>query len=93
MDFVYALLIYYLKVESNIPISTTWVFLGLLGGREFAISVNKTRQIVRKRAVGKARRMIIKDAAKAFIGLVVSLALAFLANDAMRSQILESLGF
>ena len=93
VDFVYAILIYYLKVESNIPISTTWVFLGLLGGREFAISVNKTRQLVRKRAVGNAQRMILKDAAKAFIGLVVSLVLAFLANNAMRTEILESLGF
>ena len=34
VDFIYACLLYYLKVISTIPISTTWVFIGLLGGRE-----------------------------------------------------------
>jgi hypothetical protein len=33
VDFIYACLLYYLKVISSIPISTTWVFIGLLGGR------------------------------------------------------------
>ena len=48
IDFIYALILLVFKEWSNIPMSTTWVFLGLLAGREFAISmlvteVNKHR--------------------------------------------------
>ncbi|MCA6074371.1 hypothetical protein [Fulvivirga sedimenti] len=93
VDFVYAGLIYYLKVQSNIPISTTWVFIGLLGGRELAIAINKKRQKIKARKSKKALRMIFKDASKAFIGLVISLLLAFLANNKMREQILEYFGY
>ena len=41
VDFIYACLLYYLKIISTIPISTTWVFIGLLGGRELAINLRK----------------------------------------------------
>ena len=41
IDFIYACLLFYLKIISSIPISTTWVFLGLLGGRELAIQLRK----------------------------------------------------
>jgi len=37
VDFVYALLLLFFKELSNVPMSTTWVFLGLLAGREIAI--------------------------------------------------------
>jgi hypothetical protein len=93
VDFVYAGLIYYLKIQSHIPISTTWVFIGLLGGRELAIAINKKRKKIRKRNSKKAARMIFKDASKAFLGLVISLILAFLANNKMREQILEYFGY
>lgn len=38
IDFVYAILLLYFKEINNIPISTTWVFVGLLTGRELAIA-------------------------------------------------------
>jgi phosphate/sulfate permease len=91
VDFVYAGLIYYLKIQSNIPISTTWVFIGLLGGRELAIALSKKRRRNRLRKSKMATRMIFKDALKAFIGLVVSLLLAFLANENMREQLFSYL--
>ena len=91
VDFVYAGLIYYLKIQSNIPISTTWVFIGLLGGRELAIALSKKRRRNRLRKSKRATRMIFKDALKAFIGLVVSLLLAFLANENMREQLFSYL--
>lgn len=91
VDFVYAALIYYLKIMSTIPISTTWVFIGLLGGREMAISLSKSRKKIRKRKSIKASRMILKDAGKALIGLVVSLILAILANENLRNQIYNDL--
>lgn len=37
VDFVYAILLLFFKEFSNVPMSTTWVFLGLLAGREIAI--------------------------------------------------------
>jgi hypothetical protein len=37
IDFLYALVLLFFKQYSNVPMSTTWVFLGLLAGREIAI--------------------------------------------------------
>lgn len=37
IDFLYALVLLFFKELSNVPMSTTWVFLGLLAGREIAI--------------------------------------------------------
>jgi hypothetical protein len=37
IDFLYALILLFFKQYSNVPMSTTWVFLGLLAGREIAI--------------------------------------------------------
>ncbi len=37
IDFVYGWLLVYFKELNNIPMSTTWVFLGLIAGREFVI--------------------------------------------------------
>lgn len=38
IDLVYALILLYFKQYNDIPMSTTWVFVGLLCGRELAIS-------------------------------------------------------
>lgn len=37
IDFVYGLVLLFFKEFSNVPMSTTWVFLGLLAGREIAV--------------------------------------------------------
>ena len=37
IDFSYGLILYFFKELNDIPMSTTWVFLGLLAGREIAI--------------------------------------------------------
>lgn len=37
IDFLYALVLLFFKEYSNVPMSTTWVFIGLLAGREIAI--------------------------------------------------------
>tara|TARA_B100001939_G_scaffold7192_1_gene6633 strand:+ start:7035 stop:8069 length:1035 start_codon:yes stop_codon:yes gene_type:complete len=83
VDFIYACLLYYLKVISTIPISTTWVFIGLLGGRELAINI----KLYSKGNYIKALKMISKDALYAGIGLAVSLALALSINENMRGQL------
>ena len=83
VDFIYACLLYYLKVISTIPISTTWVFIGLLGGRELAINI----KLYSKGNYIKALKMISKDALYAGIGLAVSLILALSINENMREQL------
>jgi hypothetical protein len=82
VDFIYACLLYYLKVISSIPISTTWVFIGLLGGREVAINLRKNGGDYKK-----ALKMIGKDTLFAAIGLIVSLIIALSINDNMRNQL------
>jgi hypothetical protein len=39
VDFIYGFILMVFKEWSNMPMSTTWVFLGLLAGRELAISI------------------------------------------------------
>ena len=71
IDFTYATLLFYFKEVNNIPMSTTWVFLGLIAGREFAIAT-----IDSIRSPGDTFKIVAADAGKAFIGLVISVALA-----------------
>lgn len=71
IDFIYACLLFLFKEISAIPMSTTFVFLGLIAGREYGFALlNK--------AVGIARttRLTASDASKAFIGLVISIDMA-----------------
>ncbi len=70
IDFVFGLILLVFKEWSNMPMSTTWVFLGLLAGRELAMRVQGGGDL---KAAGK---LIGSDALKAFAGLVVSLILA-----------------
>lgn len=51
--------------------STTWVFLGLIAGREVGIALR-----LRHRSRKKVTNLIFKDAGKAFFGSVVAVVLA-----------------
>jgi hypothetical protein len=88
VDFVYALILIYFKQISQIPMSTTWVFLGLLAGREVAISLTKKRKKRRKMKTKDTLRMIGRDVFMALIGLFVSLLLAILINQEMKAEFL-----
>lgn len=72
VDFTYALVLLYFKEMNNIPMSTTWVFIGLLAGRELAMRVrlNTLSRSVWKNVGG--------DLAKVSLGLIVSVVLVFL---------------
>ncbi|MEQ8625953.1 MAG: hypothetical protein RJQ00_00925 [Vicingaceae bacterium] len=89
VDFVYALILIYFKEMSQIPMSTTWVFLGLLGGRELAISITKKRAKRRVKSVRTTLLIIGKDVMMAGIGLIISLILAVAINVKMRSEFLS----
>jgi hypothetical protein len=72
IDFIYGWILLFFKELSNIPMSTTWVFLGLLAGRELAMTL-----ALRHRETADAGRIVVRDASKAFAGLAVSVILAF----------------
>ncbi|WP_228779874.1 hypothetical protein [Aquiflexum lacus] len=73
IDLVYALILYLFANLSNIPMSTTWVFIGILAGREMAISYR-----LNKHEMKKSRNIIIKDLYKVNVGLIVSVLIAYL---------------
>ena len=90
IDFIYALLLVYKLTVSTVPMSTTWVFLGLLAGREMGISIMD-------KALGKPMpkvlKMIGKDLLYALIGLFVSMVLAVSINPQVGYDILEYFGY
>ena len=71
IDFIYALILIYFKQMNSIPMSTTWVFVGLLTGRELAIATTYRAQY----RLGYVFPLIGKDFLKMMIGLSVSVAL------------------
>lgn len=71
IDFIYAIILLVFKEWSNMPMSTTWVFLGLLAGRQMAISLHLYHPPMRETA-----KIVLSDATKAGIGLLISIALA-----------------
>ncbi|MEH6405780.1 MAG: hypothetical protein V7767_00720 [Leeuwenhoekiella sp.] len=73
IDGCYGLLLYFFTMLNNVPMSTTWTFVGVLAGREIAISY-----LLRKKELKRTYHLIIKDFAKVNIGLAVSILIAFL---------------
>ncbi len=88
VDLTYVILLIYKLFISTVPMSTTWVFLGIIGGREIAISLARNKKGKKHRK--KAGRMIFKDFSYAMIGLFVSVALAAGANSSIRTAIYDS---
>ena len=73
VDLIYGIVLFVFKELSHIPMSTTWVFVGLLAGREIAIAWNE-----KHRSRQEVSRLVLSDFAKILAGLVVSVALALL---------------
>ena len=77
IDFIYATLLFVFSGQleflgiDKVPMSTTWVFLGLIAGREFAIAT-----IDKVRSPGATAKIVAMDLAKATLGIVISVALA-----------------
>ena len=94
VDLVYAVILFYFKMYNNVPMSTTWVFIGLLAGRELAIAMGKHGKSKKKNAwLLRAFRLGRKDIFKALIGLIVSLILAIIINKGVRQEIFDLLSF
>ena len=73
IDLAYAFLLLYFKQMNNIPMSTTWVFVGLLCGRELALNTGLTK----KGNIKMIFPIIAKDFLKLIVGLSVSVAIVF----------------
>jgi hypothetical protein len=73
IDLVYGIILFVFKEMSKIPMSTTWVFIGLLAGREIAITLFGNGE---KRTMRETLRLAGKDVLFAAIGLIVSIAIA-----------------
>lgn len=72
IDLTFAAVLMFFKDLNNVPMSTTWVFLGLLAGREIALRYN-----LEKRVPKETMKDLGRDLAKVFFGLAVSIGLVF----------------
>lgn len=88
IDLVYAGVLYYFTVQSPVPMSTTWVFVGLLGGRELAMALRKSSNV----GVKGALRLMGKDLLFVSIGLAISVIVAVAVNDGFREHLRGMIG-
>jgi hypothetical protein len=75
IDLIYGLVLLFFEYINPIPMSTTWVFVGLLAGRELSL-----QYALRRRIKIKTWKSLGKDLLKIFLGLVISIGLVFLIN-------------
>lgn len=73
IDATYGMVLYYFKELNNVPMSTTWVFIGLLAGREIAIRLR-----LEKKLTMNIIKMVLSDLGKVVFGLLVSILLVYL---------------
>ncbi len=85
IDLVYALILFWFTQVNTIPMSTTWVFIGLLAGREVGMKVAKYGTSSGKWQ--KTWRLIGKDILYVGLGLLVSMILAISVNGNIRREI------
>lgn len=87
VDFIFLSLLLYFTLTSTVPMSTTWVFFGLLAGRSIAESLSKQKAAKRKESFFKGLGLIGKNLFRAFIGLVIGVLLAIAINENIRKEI------
>jgi hypothetical protein len=83
VDLIYGLILFIFKEVSDIPMSTTWVFLGMLAGRELAIAY-----VAGLRDKLEALGDVVTDVLRAFLGLVISVALAITLPAMARGELM-----
>lgn len=73
IDFIYGLVLFFFKELSHLPMSTTWVFVGLLAGREIALTwrngIRPGRELL---------PLVLSDLGKVALGLLSSILLVYL---------------
>ena len=86
IDLVYSIILYYFKEVNNIPMSTTWVFIGLLAGRELGMRLRAHDSGVK---IAKTFNLIGKDILSVTIGLIISVILAVAINPVIQEEIIN----
>ena len=76
INIVYALILYLFKELNDLPMSTTWVFVGLLSGRELAIS-----SVIEDYRFKYVFPIIAKDFGKMMFGLGASVAIVLIIHQ------------
>ena len=76
INLVYAFILYFFKELNDLPMSTTWVFVGLLTGRELAIS-----SVIENYRFKYVFPIIAKDFGKMMFGLGASVAIVLIINQ------------
>lgn len=77
INFAFAAILYFFKELNQIPLSTTFVFIGCLTGRELAIA----HQHRTKYQKGIIFPMLVKDFMKLMLGLAISIMIAIAASS------------
>lgn len=90
IDLVYALILFWFTQVNTIPMSTTWVFIGLLAGREIGMKVSGFR--TGKVKLQKTLKLIGKDVLYVSFGLLVSMILAISVNPVIRRELFAAMG-
>ncbi|GGK73083.1 hypothetical protein ACD591_07925 [Rufibacter glacialis] len=84
IDLVYSIILYYFKEVNNIPMSTTWVFVGLLAGRELGMRIRAKDPGTK---FSKTFVLIGRDIFSVTLGLVISIILAIAINPVIQQEI------
>lgn len=85
INLIYAAILYIFKVQSNVPMSTTWVFVGLLAGRELAMALRNSGS--EGRSLRFAAKLVFKDLFYVTIGFIVALTVAAAINPIVRDAL------
>lgn len=86
IDLVYAIILFVFKEVNNVPMSTTWVFIGLLAGRELGMRLRAQDSSVK---FAKTFTLIGKDILSVTIGLIVSMILTIAINPVIQKEIYD----
>jgi len=73
IDLTYGIVLYFFTMINPIPMSTTWTFVGILAGREYAIN-----QLLQRHLIRDTYKKIFRDLTKVNLGLMISIVVAFL---------------
>lgn len=85
IDAIYAVILYVFKIVSKVPMSTTWVFIGLLAGREIGIAIRKASSD--DQGMKPVLKMVGKDLVYVTLGFLISLVIAAASNPVVREAL------
>ena len=81
INLCFAFSIIFMSLSNTIPMATTWVFIGVLAGRELSmVKHDNTIGINSKGKYKEAKKVILKDLFSAGLGITISLIFSMLNN-------------